>query len=75
MLHKDALQLKEELRELFRERCTKPQLLQHVAEKLSGFPHLRNTIFQKAINEFIVIRAEEDCEIILHEDEIKAIWD
>lgn len=74
MLYDDATQLTEALRELFRERCTKKELLHNLSETLNGFPQIKNTIFQHAIIEFIVVHAEDDCEIVLDDEEVRRIW-
>jgi hypothetical protein len=74
MLDKDTFKLKEELRELFRERQTKPELLLALTARLRNFQQLKGTLFQNTINEFITVRAEDDCEILIYDDEIEKLW-
>ena len=74
MLHKDVGQLREELRVLFRERCTKSELLIALKARLNRFQHLKGTAFQESINDFIIDRAEDGCEIVMYDEDITEIW-
>lgn len=72
--YNDAGKLREELRELFRERCSKGELMRKLAESLCKYPQLKGTPFQEEINTFIVLRAEQDCEVLIQDDEMLEIW-
>lgn len=66
--------LKEELRELFRDRCTKSELMHALAATLTNFQQLRGTASEAVINEFIMRRAEDGCEIMIHDEEFRELW-
>ena len=74
MSNKNASTLMEDLKKLFRERYTKDELMRELGLRLTNYRYLKDTPFQAAINNFIVLRAEEDAEILIHDDEIGQIW-
>jgi hypothetical protein len=75
MVFNQASKLREEIAELFSQEYTKHELLSALASRLQKYPELKNTPFHAIISNHIVEQAEEECEIMIHEDEINQLWE